>query len=41
MASVYLGELLGESHLLTLDMGGTSCDVAGHNRRGARHQAGL
>ena len=29
MASVYLGELLGESHLLTLDMGGTSCDVAG------------
>ncbi len=29
MASAYLGELLGESHLLTLDMGGTSCDVAG------------
>ncbi len=29
MASAYLGELLGESNLLTLDMGGTSCDVAG------------
>ncbi len=29
MASAYLGELLGETHLLTLDMGGTSCDVAG------------
>jgi N-methylhydantoinase A len=29
MASSYLGKLLGESHLLTLDMGGTSCDVAG------------
>ena len=29
MASAYLGKLLGESRLLTLDMGGTSCDVAG------------
>jgi len=29
MASAYLGRLLGETHLLTLDMGGTSCDVAG------------
>ena len=29
MASAYLGELLGETNLLTLDMGGTSCDVAG------------
>jgi len=29
MASAYLGELLGESNLLALDMGGTSCDVAG------------
>jgi len=29
MASAYLGELLGEANLLTLDMGGTSCDVAG------------
>ena len=29
MASAYLGGLLGETHLLTLDMGGTSCDVAG------------
>ncbi len=29
MASAYLGELVGETHLLTLDMGGTSCDVAG------------
>ncbi len=31
MASAYLGELLGEPNLLTLDMGGTSCDVAGIN----------
>ncbi len=29
MASAYLGQLLGEAQLLTLDMGGTSCDVAG------------
>ncbi len=29
MASAYLGKLLGETRLLTLDMGGTSCDVAG------------
>ncbi|MYD41790.1 MAG: hydantoinase/oxoprolinase family protein [Acidimicrobiia bacterium] len=29
MASAYLGRRLGETHLLTLDMGGTSCDVAG------------
>ena len=29
MASAYLADLLGETHLLTLDMGGTSCDVAG------------
>ena len=29
MAAGYLGQLLGERHLLTLDMGGTSCDVTG------------
>jgi N-methylhydantoinase A len=29
MAAAYLGQLLGEKHLLALDMGGTSCDVTG------------
>ena len=29
MAAANLGQLLGETHLLTLDMGGTSCDVTG------------
>ena len=29
MAAAYLGGLLNETHLLTLDMGGTSCDVTG------------
>lgn len=29
IAAGYLGELLGEANLLTLDMGGTSCDVTG------------